>query len=209
MRTSSIYKYFLLLIVWLFAVNSLIAQDFKLVLRGVDADLFQSSTQIPQQYNSFIECKDWLTKAQLTLIKQGYLTTSVDSLVWNDSIASAFVIVGKKYTWAKIKNNNIPSSLLTQARFDERHFLNKPIEVKQLYPLGFSEAVAPFFSRILIGIEFALGFLLLHNHFLKRITIPATLLMLAVFTIHLTIVTFVSGGSSGNKAAAPRLAGSR
>ena len=78
------------------------------------------------------------------------------------------------------------------------YFAITTFEVKQLYPLGFSESLAPFFSRILIGIEFALGFLLLINYYLKRITIPATLLMLAVFTIHLTIVTFVNGGNSGN-----------
>ena len=78
------------------------------------------------------------------------------------------------------------------------YFAITTFEVKQLYTLGFSENVAPFFSRILIGIEFALGLLLLNNNFLKRITVPATLLMLAVFTIHLTIITFFNGGSDGN-----------
>ena len=78
------------------------------------------------------------------------------------------------------------------------YFAITTFEVKQLYTLGFSENIAPFFSRILIGIEFALGFLLLINHFLKRITIPATLLMLSVFTIHLTIITYFSGGNEGN-----------
>ncbi len=78
------------------------------------------------------------------------------------------------------------------------YFAITTFEVKQLYTLGFSEAIAPFFSRILIGIEFALGFLLLNNHFLKRITVPATLLMLSVFTIHLTVITYFSGGNQGN-----------
>lgn len=78
------------------------------------------------------------------------------------------------------------------------YFAITTFEVKQLYTLGFSESLAPFFSRILIGIEFALGFLLLSNYFLRRITIPATLLMLVVFTIHLTIITYFTGGSEGN-----------
>ena len=78
------------------------------------------------------------------------------------------------------------------------YFAITTFEVKQLYSLGFSENIAPFFSRILIGIEFALGFLLLINHYLKRITIPATMLMLAVFTVHLSIITFLNGGNSGN-----------
>ena len=34
-------------------------------------------------------------------------------------------------------------------------------EVQQLYPMGFSELLSKYFSRTLIGIEFALGFLLL------------------------------------------------
>jgi thiol-disulfide isomerase/thioredoxin len=78
------------------------------------------------------------------------------------------------------------------------YFAISTFEVKQLYTLGFSESLAPYFSRILIGIEFALGFLLLNNHFLKRITIPATIGLLSVFIIHLSYVTFLSGGNLGN-----------
>lgn len=77
------------------------------------------------------------------------------------------------------------------------YFAISTFEVKQLYPLGFSEDFAPYFSRILIGIEFALGVLILINHYLKKITIPATILLLAIFTIHLTYTTFLSG-NSGN-----------
>jgi hypothetical protein len=78
------------------------------------------------------------------------------------------------------------------------YFAISTFEVKQLYSLGFSENSAAYFSRILIGIEFALGILLLQNHYLKKIVIPATILMLAVFTTHLTIVSFLTGGNSGN-----------
>lgn len=78
------------------------------------------------------------------------------------------------------------------------YFAISTFEVKQLYTLGFSDSLAPYFSRILIGIEFALGFLMLSNHFLKRITIPATVGLLSVFIIHLSYVTFLSGRNSGN-----------
>ncbi len=78
------------------------------------------------------------------------------------------------------------------------YFAISTFEVKQLYSLGFSEAIAPFFSRILIGIELALGFLILQKHFLKTFIVPITILMLAVFVGHLTYVTFLSGGNSGN-----------
>ena len=77
------------------------------------------------------------------------------------------------------------------------YFAISTFEVKQLYPMGFSEGFAPYFSRILIGIEFALGIAILLKDYLKKITIPATILLLAVFTIHLSYTTFVSG-NAGN-----------
>lgn len=78
------------------------------------------------------------------------------------------------------------------------YFAISTFEVKQLLTLGFSEAIAPYFSRILIGIEFALGFLLLTSNYLKRITIPTTIGLLVVFIIHLSYVTFSVGGNTGN-----------
>ncbi|MXN92993.1 protein tlpB [Flavobacterium sp. Sd200] len=78
------------------------------------------------------------------------------------------------------------------------YFAISTFEVKQLYPLGFSEELAVYFSRTLIGIEFALGFLLLQPHYLKKIVTPATILMLVVFIIHLSIETISNGGNSGN-----------
>ncbi len=78
------------------------------------------------------------------------------------------------------------------------YFAISTFEVKQLYPMGFSEGFAPYFSRVLIGIEFALGLLILQKNFLRSIVIPATIILLAVFTTHLTIESIMNGGNSGN-----------
>lgn len=78
------------------------------------------------------------------------------------------------------------------------YFAISTFEVKQLYPMGFSEGFAPYFSRILIGIEFALGFLILQKNFLRTVVIPATTLLLAVFIAHLTMESIQNGGNSGN-----------
>lgn len=78
------------------------------------------------------------------------------------------------------------------------YFAISTFEVKQLYTLGFSGEIAPYFSRTLIGIELALGFLLLQKNWLKNFIIPITILLLVVFIGHLTYVTYLSGGNSGN-----------
>ena len=90
------------------------------------------------------------------------------------------------------------------AKLSKGHLLDSPyfaistFEVKQLYPMGFSEGFAPYFSRTLIGIELALGLLLLQKNYLRKFVIPITILLLAVFIGHLSYVTFLSGGNSGN-----------
>ena len=90
------------------------------------------------------------------------------------------------------------------AKLSKAHLLDSPyfaistFEVKQLYTMGFSEGFAPYFSRTLIGIELALGFLLLQKNYLRKFVIPVTILLLLVFIGHLSYVTFLSGGNSGN-----------
>ncbi len=59
-------------------------------------------------------------------------------------------------------------------------------EAKQLLTLGFPDWLAPHFSRLMIALEFALGFGLLQRHHLKRIVVPATIGLLVVFCVHLT-----------------------
>lgn len=68
-------------------------------------------------------------------------------------------------------------------------------EAKQLVPLGFPEWLAPYFSRLMIALEFALGIGILQKHFLKRIIVPATIALLVIFCIHLSygIATGVGG----------------
>lgn len=77
------------------------------------------------------------------------------------------------------------------------YFAISTFEMKQLVPLGFSEGLAVYLSRTLIGAEIALGLLLLQPHYLKRFVIPATIALLGVFIIHL-VVTIAGGGNSAN-----------
>ncbi len=76
------------------------------------------------------------------------------------------------------------------------YFAISTFEVKQLYPMGFSAQMASYFSRTLIGIEIALGILILIPNYLRKITIPATIFLLAVFIIQLTYEVIKNGNNS-------------
>lgn len=70
---------------------------------------------------------------------------------------------------------------------------------KQLVDLNVASwCTAPYFSRLLIGVELALGIAILQRHFLKRLVIPAIMALLVIFCIHLTIEMVKHGAMNGN-----------
>lgn len=70
---------------------------------------------------------------------------------------------------------------------------------KQLVDLDIASwCAAPYFARIIIAIEIAIGFAILQNHYIKKIVIPFTIGLLAVFCIHLTMEMVKHGAMNGN-----------
>ena len=56
----------------------------------------------------------------------------------------------------------------------------------------------PYLSRFTIAFEIFLGFCFFHTEGLKKFTIPATFIMLAIFCIHLGYTILTEGGLTGN-----------
>lgn len=70
---------------------------------------------------------------------------------------------------------------------------------KQLVDLGVCGwCDAPYFSRLLIALEAAIGIAILQRHFLKRFVIPVTAFLLVAFCVHLSIEMVKHGAMNGN-----------
>ena len=74
--------------------------------------------------------------------------------------------------------------------------ITKIFEEGQLIPMGFSEGLAAYFSRFIIGIEFFLAFAILQSNYLKKVILPLSITMIAVFSLHLSYSIFL--GDSEN-----------
>lgn len=82
--------------------------------------------------------------------------------------------------------------------YPSAYFAITTFEMKQLVPLGFSECIAPYFSRFIIGCEIALGIGFLQPHYLRKLVIPLSGLLLVIFNIHLAYSIFTNtGGNCG------------
>ena len=69
--------------------------------------------------------------------------------------------------------------------------ITKVFEEGQLIPMGFSEDFAPFLSRLIIAFEFFIAFAILQTHYIKKLIIPSTILLLIIFNIDLALDIFV------------------
>jgi hypothetical protein len=69
--------------------------------------------------------------------------------------------------------------------------ITKVFEEGQLIPMGFSEDFAPFLSRLIIGFEFFIAFAILQTHYIKKLIIPSTILLLLIFNVDLALDIFV------------------
>jgi hemolysin activation/secretion protein len=116
-------------------VQSSQAQNVRMELKGVEKDSFLKIALQPVNYNTYEEAFQALQQSREEAFKKGYLAVSIDSIEQIDSTVYAHIYLGKKYEWAKLKNKNIPENLLLQSRFDERKYIDKTIEVKNLYPV--------------------------------------------------------------------------
>jgi thiol-disulfide isomerase/thioredoxin len=71
-------------------------------------------------------------------------------------------------------------------------------EQKQLLQIGFSPEIAPYFSRFILGAEIALGIGFLQPHYLRKLILPLSALLLIIFNVHLAYSIFSDvGGNCG------------
>lgn len=75
--------------------------------------------------------------------------------------------------------------------------ITKVFEEGQLIPMGFSESLAPYFSRFIIGAEIFLSITILFDNYLKRLIVPLSFIMVTIFSIHLSTQIFGDSENCG------------
>ena len=107
-------------------------------------------------------------------------------LVWAIRIIVAAVFILSAV--GKLSIDSLLDKPLFALQNFERNFLVNAI--------GLSYDSANIFSRLLIGLEFSLGILILIPYYLRKIVFPATIGLLGIFSVHLLIQTI--GGEASN-----------
>lgn len=112
------------------------AQQFEMSLHGDQNVYFLQKSKLKKQYANELELHKSLQTAMQLFLSEGYLASSVDSVVV-DSLHTAHVyyFLGNKYQWAQILKTNLPLDLLRSTNLNIDNLFGQRIEPKQLAKL--------------------------------------------------------------------------
>ncbi|MCX6318833.1 MAG: BamA/TamA family outer membrane protein [Bacteroidetes bacterium] len=107
---------------------------YTLSLRGLDKDSAQivRETGIQTSFPSRIQCADYINKLTGLLQAKGFVTASVDSVIYETTHARIILFTGKLYRWAVLDAHSVDPALLDAAGWREKMFSEKPLDFSQV-----------------------------------------------------------------------------
>ncbi|HSU28020.1 MAG TPA: BamA/TamA family outer membrane protein [Chitinophagaceae bacterium] len=107
-------------------------KNYNLQIQGVDMDAttILSRVAIKTEFNSRFECSEYINQLPSRLQAKGYVTASIDSIVYDSSGARVRLFMGQAYRWAKLDTRQTDPQILRAVGWDEKAFSGKPIDFK-------------------------------------------------------------------------------
>ena len=79
---------------------------------------------------SFLEKE--LNKVYVSLINEGYMTASIDSVAKDSLNYTAYLVAGKKYKWVTLSYQKKEVAIISKLGYNERFFINKPFKYNEV-----------------------------------------------------------------------------
>jgi hypothetical protein len=86
-------------------IGDAVTQDvypLQYLFNGKDTTTSLQSLDLQKSFKNAEQCKEYINNLQTVLQSKGYLTTSVDSVVYDSLEARVWVFLGETYRWAEL-----------------------------------------------------------------------------------------------------------
>jgi outer membrane translocation and assembly module TamA len=100
--------------------------------RIVDSAIQKSLPNLQSVFNNQIDCRTYINQLQQTLKTKGYITNSIDSVLYEAEQSFVELYLGKQYEWAKIDYSRNDTAILYKCGWDEKNYNNKEISFDRL-----------------------------------------------------------------------------
>ncbi|HET6766068.1 MAG TPA: POTRA domain-containing protein, partial [Chitinophagaceae bacterium] len=84
------------------------------------------------EFATRLSCVEYVNKLPSVLLAKGFVTASLDSILFDSASAKLVVYVGQQYRWAHLNTAAADPQVLANSGWNEKLFANKPINFDQL-----------------------------------------------------------------------------
>jgi outer membrane protein assembly factor BamA len=113
---------------------SLSAQDkYELTIKAIDKDsAFLNTVGFQNSFMSRSACVDYINKLPVFLQTKGYVTASIDSVIYDSTSAHIVLFLGEAYHWVQLNTDQVNAALLDAVGWREKNFHDKPMDFNQV-----------------------------------------------------------------------------
>jgi len=107
---------------------------YELDIRTVDKDseFLINTIRLQNSFASRAACADFINKLPILLQSKGYVTASLDSVVYDSASAHIVLFLGENYHWAELNTDHVNASLLNAVGWREKNFPGTSMDFNQV-----------------------------------------------------------------------------
>lgn len=110
--------------------------NYRLLIINTDSQSVFKKLTYKKQFNQKPALEKELNTVYLSLINDGYLETSVDSVLYDSLYCKAYVFIGKRYRWLNLRSDQKDADVVRRLGYSEHFFSKKPFKYNELARLN-------------------------------------------------------------------------
>lgn len=105
---------------------------YKLKVVNTDSATIFKKISYKKQFNNIDFINKETNKIYVSLINEGYISASIDSVKKDSLNYTTYISVGKKYKWVYLKYSKKDQAIVSKLGYGERFFSNRPFKFTEL-----------------------------------------------------------------------------
>ena len=129
MKKTHTYFLFILLLVSVFSRSQNL---YKLAIVNTDDQPIFKKITYKKSFTTHSFLEKELNKVYVSLINEGYMAASIDSVAKDSLNYTAYLATGKKYKWVALSYQKKEVAIISKLGYNERFFINKPFRYNEV-----------------------------------------------------------------------------
>jgi len=128
-------KTFIYTFIVLLSIKGIGQNPYKLTILNLGNEPRFKNLVFVKEFQDTLTLKKEINSICFSLINEGYITASLDSLQHDSMNYKAFISIGKKFTWVNLSYNKKHEDVITKLGYNEHFFSKRPFKYYELAQL--------------------------------------------------------------------------